>query len=611
MSKSQKTLSKVEQTPINWLMGSLVVITLYFQPNLADPFNSPKLWILITASAWLSGYVFSYRALILKNSQLKYLTLILFLFLLSLFISTLFTDFKYVAVFGDTQRRNGFLQYFSLAIVLLVSAMYVRFQYIKKLYFVTYFIATVIFTYSLMQTTGNDFVAWNNPYNPVIATLGNPNFAAAAMAIMGVLIFATAFNNDFRNTTRIFAVVLVFLLIFMIYKSNARQGLLAIILGIGIFTTFWVWNQSKKIGVIVVILGGFLAVVAILGMLQVGPLEKYLYKQSVSIRGFYWRAGLEMFANHPLTGVGIDRYGSYFKEFREVNYPLNYGFEITSTNAHNTFIQFFATGGLFLGATYLVLCGYVLKRAVYGIKNTSGNKKMHLVGVFSAWVAFHAQSLISIDNIGLSIWGWVLAGTLVGLSLSIDESSNDQSVHSKVRNNKNSLNQNVISSVSTIMTAILVLLLYRGESDSLNGSKQINLQDPSARLYFKEFQLRIIDTPLNDPTYKLLAADRLIQAGFQEGLLEAENLSRNDPRNLDALNLLAQISKQMNEIEKAIKYRIDISALDEFNALNYLELGRLYKIQGNQPQSQYMLDKILSFASKHPIADEARRELGS
>ena len=591
-------------------MGSLVAITLYFQPSLADPFNSPKLWVLIIASAWLSGYIFSYREMISANSQLKHLTLMLFLFLSSLSISTLFTDFKYVAVFGETQRRNGFLQYLSLAIVMLVSGMYVRFQHIKKLYFVTYFIATVVFTYSLMQTTGNDFVAWNNPYNPVIATLGNPNFAAAAMAIMGVLIFATAFNNDFRNSSRIFAVVLVFLLIFMIYKSNARQGLLAITLGIGIFITIWVWNQNKKIGVLVVILGGFLAILSILGMLQVGPLEKYLYKQSVSIRGFYWRAGLEMFLNNPLTGVGIDRYGSYFKEFREVNYPLNYGFEITSSNAHNTFIQFFATGGLFLGATYLALCGYVLKRAIQGIKNTSGNKKMYLVGVFSAWVAFHAQSLISIDNIGLSIWGWVLAGTLVGLS-SQEESSNDQNVYSKVRNNKNSLNQNVISSVATIITVILVLLLYRGESDSLNGSKQINLQDPSVRLYFKEFQLRIIDTPLNDPTYKLFAADRLIQAGFQEGLLEAENLSRNDPRNLDALNLLAQSYKQMNEIEKAIKYRIDISALDQFNALNYLELGRLYKMQGNLPQSRYMLDKILSFASKHPIADEARRELGS
>lgn len=592
-------------------MGSLLVITLYFQPNLADPFNSPKLWILIIVSAWLSGYIFSYREMILKNSHLRYLTLILFLFLFSICISTLLTDFKYVAIFGDTQRRNGLLQYLSLTVVLLVSAMYVRFLNIKKLYFVTIFIATVTFTYSLMQTTGNDFVEWNNPYNPVIATLGNPNFAAAAMAIMGVLIFASAFNKEFRYSTRIFAVVLVFLLIFMIYQSNARQGLIAIILGIGIFTTIWVWDKSKKIGVILLILGGFLASMSILGMLQIGPFEKYLYKQSVSIRGFYWRAGLEMFMNQPLTGVGIDRYGSYFKEFREVNYPLNYGFEITSSNAHNTFIQFFATGGLFLGTAYLALCGYVLKRAVQGIKNTNGNKKIQLVGVFSAWVAFHAQSLISIDNIGLSIWGWVLAGTLVGLSLSTEESSNVQNMYSKIHDNKNSLIQNIISSVFTIMIVILVLLLYRGESDSLNGSKQINLQDPSARLYFKEFQLRIINTPLNDPTYKLFAADRLIQAGFREGLLEAENLSRNDPRNLDALNLLAQSFKQMNEIEKAIKYRIDISKLDQFNALNYLELGRLYKIQGNLPQSQYMLDKILSFASKHPIADEARRELGS
>jgi citrate lyase subunit beta/citryl-CoA lyase len=34
--------------------------------------------------------------------------------------------------------------------------------------------------------------------------------------------------------------------------------------------------------------------ISILGMLQIGPLKDVLYKGSVSIRGYYWRAGLEM-----------------------------------------------------------------------------------------------------------------------------------------------------------------------------------------------------------------------------------------------------------------------------------------------------------------------------
>jgi hypothetical protein len=118
---SYKAIKRIDQTPLKWILTSLVFVTLYFQTNLADPFNSPKLWLLVLASAWLSGYVIPYRKIILSAPQIRRLSQILFLFILFLFISTLLTDFKYVAFLGETQRRNGFLQYFSLSIVLLVS----------------------------------------------------------------------------------------------------------------------------------------------------------------------------------------------------------------------------------------------------------------------------------------------------------------------------------------------------------------------------------------------------------------------------------------------------------------------------------------------------------
>jgi O-antigen ligase len=220
-------------------------------------------------------------------------------------------------------------------------------------------------------------------------------------------------------------VVLSLALLFAIYRSNARQGLLAYILGVGIFLVILLWGKSKKLGVTAVLCGLSLVIISILGMLQTGPFEKYLYKASVSIRGYYWRAGIEMLVNHPLLGIGTDRYGAYFKQYREVKYPLTYGFEITSSNAHNTFIQFFATGGVFLGITYLIFNGYILRRAYVGLKNLVGNERLILAGIFSAWVAFHAQSLISIDNIGISIWGWILGGSIIGISVSADPKLKD------------------------------------------------------------------------------------------------------------------------------------------------------------------------------------------
>jgi CheY-like chemotaxis protein len=205
-------------------------------------------------------------------------------------VTVMFTDFKYTAIFGDTQRRNGFISYLSLSIIFISTCIFVRLFNIKKLYFVTIIIGTISMVYAFMQATGNDFVKWNNPYNSVITTLGNPNFAAAVMAIMGVIIFAAVFIDDFNVTIRVFSILLTSLLLLAIYKSNAKQGLLSYFLGIGIFLIIWLWVKNSKLGIISLSTGIFIFIFSVLGMLQIGPFEKFLYKPSVSIRGFYWRA---------------------------------------------------------------------------------------------------------------------------------------------------------------------------------------------------------------------------------------------------------------------------------------------------------------------------------
>ena len=611
MKSSSQRIQHPTKGSMRLILGGLVAVTLFFHSTLADPFNSPKLWILMLMGAWLLGHVVGNKEIILLSEPLKQLSIILFVFLTFLFIATLFTDFKYVAFFGETQRRNGFFQYLALSIVLMATAMFTRAFNVKKLFLVTYFLGLVSFIYSLLQTTGNDFVSWNNPYNSIIGTLGNPNFAAAAMAVMGVIIFSSIFISDFHLSSKIFAVALVIMLVFIIYRSNARQGLLSISLGTGVFLVIWIWGRSKKAGFFSLVLGLAMMIYSILGMLQVGPLQQYLYKSSVSVRGYYWRAGLEMLSSHPFFGIGIDRYGSYFKQYREVEYPLNVGFQLTSSNAHNTFIQFFATGGIFLGMTYLLLNLFVLYRAIIGIKKLQGNQKLYLVGIFSAWISFHAQSLVSIDNIGISIWGWVLAGSIIGLSLSADTLETENRFYLKKKRNDVNIVQALISGVSTILILSLVVILYRGESNSYQAGISFDLEDEASRTYFKDLQLKVIDTPLNDLSYKLFAASRLIDAGFEEGLIEAEILYKTDPRNLDTLVLLSIANERLGNLPKAIEFRKAITKLDPWNAENYLALGRYYKSQGNSTESKLILDKILSFAANHPIAEQATKELDS
>lgn len=595
---------------MGWIVVGLAITTLYFQTNLADPFNSPKMWIILMLASWLAGYLFISWRMLFKVKALKNLSFAILLFVISSVIVSMLTDFKYVAIFGETQRRNGLITYFSLALIMLSSSVFIRNFNVKRIYTITFYTGLISFVYGFMQTTGNDFIKWNNPYNSIIGTVGNPNFAAAVMAIMGVIIFASAFITDFNLIYRIISLSLSFLLLILIYLSDAKQGLLSFVLGCSIFSIILVYSKNKKIGVTAIFTGIIVFVFALMGMLQMGPLEKFLYKPSVSVRGYYWRAGFEMLKNNFFTGVGMDRYGAYFKQFREVGYPLSYGFDITSTNAHNTFIQFFATGGLFLGLSYLFINAYILKRAILALKLLKDNQKLLFAGLFSSWIAFHAQSLVSIDNIGISIWGWVLGGAIVGLSISSTNSENEDRKYFVTNPRSINLSRAMVSGTLGILMILLVAQLYRGENNALQSRVNFNIQDQGAKDMFKKLEFQTVYTKLIDPTYKLNSAMLLINNGFPtEGLDILKELLKTDPRNQDALNGIAIVSEQLGYEDDAINARSRIIELDPWNAVNYLALGKIYKTKGDFINSKVMLDKILSFAGADPIAVQAKSEL--
>ena len=350
-------------------------------------------------------------------------------------------------------------------------------------------------------------------------------------------------------------------------------------------------------------------------MLQVGPLERFLYKPSVSVRGYYWRAGIDMFRDNPIFGVGMDRYGYYFNEYREVGYPLNYGFEITSSNAHNTFIQLFATGGALLGASYITLIMYVLVKAVKTFRNLSGNDKYIYSGIFAAWVAFHAQSLVSIDNIGVSIWGWVLSGILLSLSRISPTQSKDNAQNLAGKSKTIDLQNTLISIFAVSIVVFLIVFLYRGENNSYKASGSYNSQDKISVDIYRDSQLLANNSTLLDPNYSFRAASNLIISGsVEEGLAILQELHRKDNRNLTVLNALAYVYEVQSNFPEAILYREKIIKLNPWDATNYLALGNNYKTEGNLEKSREMFQKIVSFAigvNGGPVAEQAKKELES
>ena len=596
-----------------FLLIGVSAVTLFFKTDFYDPFNSAKLILLLVIDGWLLGHLInSYRLRpIVKRSNEFNMTILLLGFIASLLISLMQTDVLLVGLIGETQRRGGFLSYIGLSVIFLYAVRSINFSNIMRVYKIGIVTGALLSAYGVLQISGRDFVAWDNPYSSMISTLGNPNFASATLAILSLIGLSGILVKNLHIFFKALGIVSTVLALIAIVISGSRQGLLVIFFSSIFYLSVYSYMRSRKLGILVVGFSVVGAILAILGMLQKGPLVSILYKDSVSVRGYYWRAGIEMFKDSPLTGVGVDRYGAFFKQFREVGYPLKYGFEITSSNAHNTFIQIFAMAGFFAGIFYLLLIIYVFLSGFRLLKQCQPNEKTIVLGLLSAWLGFQAQSLISIDNLGISVWGWLLGGSILGLSFaqkkdtkSLNEGSNKNIV-------KLNLFQPLVSLILLLPIIIFTSSLYKIEHNMFVLKGISSPSFPENKPAVLKFTNEVLSNPIADPFYKYRATFHLYDMGFKaEAYQAASKLFNNDPINPDFLRGKIFYEESFGNVATIISTRKQIALIDPWNADNYFQLLKLYKSNGDIENANAMKDKILSFAAETAVAKSAVEILG-
>lgn len=603
---------KFESNSVWFLLFTVATVTLVFKTDFYDPFNSAKLIVLLILDAWLIGHlVNSYKTKPVRLRTLEFVvTAVVIIFVLSLLISTILTDSFIVGLIGETQRRNGFLSYLGLILVFLYASRSINLSNVIKVYKTGIIVGVILSTYGVIQINGGDFIAWDNPYNSMISTLGNPNFASSMLAVLVLLSLYGLINGGLSTSYKLLSVYLVITALIAIVASGSRQGLLVIFFSLIIYISALGYLKNKSIGILVTLFSAVSGILALLGMLQKGPLTSLLYKDSVSVRGYYWRAGIEMFKDSPLTGVGVDRYGAYFKEFREVGYPLKYGYEITSSNAHNTFIQLFATAGLFVGISYLALMFLILYSGISLIRTGDYQTKKVSLGLLATWLGFQAQSLISIDNIGISIWGWLLGGTILAIKFSLLELQDLKVVKRPfiLKSNKVKINlfQPSISILALIPILVFSVNFYRVEHNMFILKGISNPAFPENKQPVLQFVNQVLNSPLVDPFYKYRSAFFLYDMGFKDESYKVfSELLIVDPINPDFLRGKVFIEETKNNLSGVINAREQIAQVDPWNADNYIQLMKLYILNNDLSKANVIKDKILSFAPGTEIAKTA------
>ena len=116
MKRANKQASNLP-LPIKIICFGAITGTLYFGTKLQDPFNTPKLAILLVIGMTLLPFIKMKQILNLAFG--KSIAVIVGILASGFVISALFTDVKYIAIFGESQRKLGVLTYLSFIIIFL------------------------------------------------------------------------------------------------------------------------------------------------------------------------------------------------------------------------------------------------------------------------------------------------------------------------------------------------------------------------------------------------------------------------------------------------------------------------------------------------------------
>lgn len=379
-----------------------------------DPVNVPKLFVLtITAICSASIFFVGLSRQSVKGNLALIIASCAFIFfaLISTVFSTEPSSISFYGVFG---RNNGFLSYFTFVVLFFLVTQYRKIISIKRLMTSFYMAGMINVVYCALSIVGIELIPWNNIFNTILGTFGNPNFVGAFLGLFATYLFCSFFNENYNLKLKTFNFAILLLTFYEITVSKAVQGLVVFVIGLMTVAFFFIRakSQSKFILGLYSTLVLLISFLSTLGALQIGPLAKYIYKTSVSLRGEYWQAGITMGLNHPFFGVGMDSYGAWYRQTRDESAMVLPGAGTVTNAAHNVIIDIFASGGFPLLASYLVLLSLTIV-SVFRVFKRRREFDFTFVSLVSVWIGYQAQSIISINQIGIAIWGWIFGGAII------------------------------------------------------------------------------------------------------------------------------------------------------------------------------------------------------
>ena len=603
---------------------SIPATLLIIAPNYVDPINLPKL-IALAAFSFLAVVHF----LALKNyypnqdvSNLKQRILFsIYIFLaLSMILSGIFGSDNLMKVFFGTSGRNNGLLYYLSAILLALIILKLNIGKLEE----NFLLKTLVYSsslfalYSLLQFFNLDPIKWSNPYNRVIGTLGNPNFSSSVLAIFAILWIYQAIRMKSRNAIYKTGFVLgSMVMVFLSWATASIQGMVVFVLGLALiaYSILREKNSSRSIPLIFFLGGSLVLTFVFASFLGFGPLGQSLEQYTLRLRGWYASFGLRAMMDSPLFGVGVDNYISAFRSYRTSEFISRYGVMLSTNNAHSTPAQIGATFGIVVFVLYCILQLWILVRALKLISSENeidSNKKVIAI----IWILIFAQSLLSIEIIGLGTLNWVLGAVIMKYSLSVTDSADIRSDTKSLQSHKAQPKLLKLpawtGSFSILMIALssIPAVFISQEQKAYRNVISMKVESVESQQWVRSNFQKLTSLTLQDSDN----VERLIYNLYQSQMYNEvekvlKDLVKKNPRDVYANDLLASYYLNTNQPNKELEIRKKLRDLDPLNYQLELSLARSLARSNNTSGLKESVSRIQNLAPQSIEYIEAEKLL--
>lgn len=391
------------------LIGSVSVTSLVL-PISYDPISAPKM-LMLALVVGLGLLFVDFGEFKVQNWDVLSYLAVTFAMLLVL---NLLVHRSALAerLFGVSGRSTGFFTLTAYMLLYLMAR-----NSLNSILTMLFYLALaniIVSTYFISQIFGFDFVNYQEFYGAPSSTLGNPNFVSGFIGFTAI-VFVDLMRRYIRNRIFVIPLSLLFIMnVWVISKTNSIQGFVALGLAIFVYLLYEIYVNVSRVNFLRLSFVFTLPVLlTFLGFFGVGPLSQYLGSTTVFSRLDYWRASLAMLFDHPFMGVGLDAYGDSYRLYRDERAIARFGETQVTDSAHNVYLDIFSYGGVPLGLAYIALNLIPLLIFMKRFKSINDkSEKRNQVILIALWCGFQAQTFVSVNQIGVTIWIWPILGIM-------------------------------------------------------------------------------------------------------------------------------------------------------------------------------------------------------